>query len=274
MEQSTQLEEVFGYSIADNTVEAQNARSSRLCPFNNVGAFCTKDKKEAPLGVCTLRHLNQISAICPVRFRENWRILNDAAKFFFPEEAKWTCLPEVRLPNESGKGVGKIDFVLVAYDEDGLVTNYGGLEVQSVYISGNIRVPFEAFMESPDEYGRLDWAELKNSPHPDFLSSLKRVIPQLYTKSRVLRKWGRKMAIAVDEPFFNSLPPIEAVGQASADLLWLVYGFENAEQRSKMVLRKRVHCDLRDALSSMMDPSVGEESQFITQLQAKMRGVL
>jgi len=33
--------------------------------------------------------------------------------------------------------------VLVAYDDAGKVVDFGALEIQAVYISGNVREPFE-----------------------------------------------------------------------------------------------------------------------------------
>jgi len=50
---------------------------------------------------------------------------------------------EVRLNDANGKSAGNIDAVLVAYDEQGKVYDFGALEIQAVYISGKVREPFE-----------------------------------------------------------------------------------------------------------------------------------
>jgi len=42
-----------------------------------------------------------------------------------------------------GRSAGNIDVVLVSYDNDGKVLDFGALEIQAVYISGNVRDPFE-----------------------------------------------------------------------------------------------------------------------------------
>jgi hypothetical protein len=270
-EEKGQLAEVFGYPVTDISRETTRHRSNRICPFNNIVVSCTKDKKDDPLGVCSVIHQGKAVAVCPVRLREKWKIAEDAAEFFFSKDTKWTHLPEMQLEDAKEQKIGKIDFVLVSYDKDGLVTGYGGLEVQSVYISGNIRTPFEKFINHPKQYGETDWSKLVHAPHPDFLSSRKRIIPQLYVKSRILRKWGRKMTIAVDESFFGSLPEIEQVSKSSADLLWLVYSLKPTKNGTyELALSKRVYCDLRDSLSSIMDPEVGSEDVFLRSLQAKL----
>ena len=48
-------------------------------------------------------------------------------------------MTEVRLNDANGKSAGNIDVVPVSYDNDGKVLDFGALEVQAVYISGNVR---------------------------------------------------------------------------------------------------------------------------------------
>ena len=137
------LAEVFGFPIDNMSDEAKRHRRLRLCRFNNIIPNCTKDKAADPLGVCSILTDNQEVVItCPVRFRERWIIAENAADFLFPENVKWTTLTEVQLKDRDGKSAGNIDIVLVAYDDNGKVLEFGALEVQAVYISGNIRKPF------------------------------------------------------------------------------------------------------------------------------------
>ncbi|MGH2501150.1 MAG: NotI family restriction endonuclease, partial [Ktedonobacterales bacterium] len=97
---------------------------------------CTKDKAENPLGVCSVIEQDHAVVTCPIRFRQDWRIADDAADFFFASDVKWTSLTEIRLNDRHGRSAGNIDVVLVAYDGDWLVTDFGALEVQAGYISG------------------------------------------------------------------------------------------------------------------------------------------
>jgi hypothetical protein len=91
------LAEVFGYPIDNFSPAAIRARTDHLCPFGNKVPNCTKDKAADPLGVCSVFDADRTSIICPVRFRQNWLIVSDAAKFFFPQDTQWTSLTEVRL---------------------------------------------------------------------------------------------------------------------------------------------------------------------------------
>ncbi|HPP76103.1 MAG TPA: NotI family restriction endonuclease, partial [Armatimonadota bacterium] len=108
------LAEVFGFRYDDMSEEAIRYRKHRLCPFHNKVPNCTKDKVRNPLGVCSINNNGFPVIICPIRFRENWTIINDAAEFFFPEDTTWTSLVAVRINDRHGKSAGNIDIVLVA----------------------------------------------------------------------------------------------------------------------------------------------------------------
>lgn len=140
------LAEVFGFPIDNMSREAVRCRQNRLCPFNNKVPNCTKDKANDPLGVCSVITDGELAITCPIRFREKWLIAEDAATFFFPAGTRWTTLTEVRLKDKHDKSAGNIDVVIVSYDAAGKVTDFGALEVQAAYISGNIRNPFEYYL--------------------------------------------------------------------------------------------------------------------------------
>src|SRR4030067_161593 len=150
------LAEVFGHLITDQTEKADRYRSLRLCPFNNKVPNCTKDKAKNPLGVCSIYHENHPVITCPIRFREDWIITDDATSFFFREGTTWSSLTEVRLNDSKGKSAGNIDVVLVAYDANGKGYDLGALEIQAVYISGNVSDPFRYFMQDPKARTSMD----------------------------------------------------------------------------------------------------------------------
>ena len=133
------LAEVFGHLINDQSPQAIRYRSRRLCPFNNRVPNCTKDKAKHPLGVCSVFYDSAPAITCPIRFREDWLITDDAASFFFGDSTACSSLTEVRLNDANGKSAGNIDVVLVAYDDNGKVLDFGALEIQAVYISGNVK---------------------------------------------------------------------------------------------------------------------------------------
>jgi hypothetical protein len=121
---SQPLAEVFGHILSDQSARANRYRSQRLCPFNNKVPNCTKDKAKNPLGVCSVLHDDNAVITCPIRFREDWLITDDAASFFFESGVSWTSLTEIRLNDANGKSAGNIDVVLVAYDEHGTVFRF------------------------------------------------------------------------------------------------------------------------------------------------------
>ena len=165
------LAEIFGFTATDQSPKAQRYRLHRLCPFNNKVPNCTTDKAKNPLGVCSILQYNKPVITCPVRFREEWLITDDAASFFFKGGVQWSSLTEVRLNDAYGKSAGNIDVVLVAYDEKGKVIDFGALEIQAVYISGNVRDPFEYYMQDQKARCFMDWTRQPNYPRPDYLSS-------------------------------------------------------------------------------------------------------
>ena len=254
------LAEVFGFPIDNFSERANRYRANKLCPYNNKVPSCTKDKANAPLGVCSIFHGEGIAITCPIRFRQDWLIAEHAAAFFFPPQSQWTSLTEVRINDAFGKSAGNIDIVLVSYDAAGRVVDFGALEIQAVYISGNIRKPFEFYMENPRERYDMDWSAQRYYPRADYLSSSrKRLAPQLLYKGSILNAWGKKMAVAVDKGFFASLPTLPVVSSYEANLAWFVYDLELDAQQNIYNLRldEVVYTKFRPTLDKITTPNLG-----------------
>lgn len=269
------LAEVFGYSISDRSIKANRYRSRRLCPFNNKVPNCTKDKAKNPLGVCSIYHAEKPVITCPIRFREDWLITEDAATFFFDKETAWSSLTEVRLNDAFGKTAGNIDIVLVAYDDKGKVFDFGALEIQAVYISGNVREPFEQYMKHPKKFPKIDWSNQPNCPRPDYLSSSrKRLAPQLLFKGGILHTWHKKTAVALNRCFFNTLPPLQSVDKTKADIAWLIYDLErikeNGIEKYKLTKTDIIFTEFESALLSITTPTPGKIDDFLKLLQNKL----
>lgn len=267
------LAEVFGFPIDNHSERAERYRRHRLCPFNNHVANCTKDKANDPLGVCSVFDTaGQLAVTCPVRFRQDWLIAEDAARFFFPVDSAWTSLTEVRLNDIHGVSAGNIDLVLVAYDGRGRVLDFGSLEVQAVYISGNVRRPFEHFMEAPHTYAQSDWAIHRHRPRPDYLSSSrKRLVPQMLYKGTILKSWGKKQAVALHRGFFETLPPLTSVEPHEADIAWLIYDLvlDTTTQQYALQLYRTVYTQFESVLNQIITPTAGDISDFMAHLQQK-----
>ncbi len=268
------LAEVFGFPVNNLTSEAERYRKLRLCPYNNRVPNCTKDKANDPLGVCSIFEGNgQIAITCPIRFRQNWIIAEDAAAFFFPNDATWTSLTEVRLNDKDGLSAGNIDVVLVAYDDRGRLTNFGALEVQAVYISGNVRRVFEYYMGDPVSRQSIDWTKERNYPRPDYLSSSrKRLAPQLIYKGGILHSWGKKQAVALHRGFYDTLPPLTEVEPTQAEMVWMIYDLvlDEAQNQYQLVLYRTVYTMFQIALNRIATPQPGRMEDFVNYLQEKL----
>ncbi|HNR32096.1 MAG TPA: NotI family restriction endonuclease [Candidatus Hydrogenedentes bacterium] len=269
------LAEVFGHLTMDQSNRAIRYRSRRLCPFNNKVPNCTKDKAKNPLGVCSLFHQGRPTITCPIRFREDWLITDDAATFFFGKNTHWSSLTEVRLNDANGRSAGNIDVVLVAYDDKGKVFDFGALEVQAVYISGNVREPFEHYMSNPRDHALMDWSDQPNYPRPDYLSSSrKRLAPQLLFKGGILHSWRKKTAVALNKSFFATLPPLRTVPRARADIAWLIYDLqliqEGEQERFRLTKIDEVFTAFQPALLSITSPVPGNIDDFVRLLQEKL----
>ncbi|MDR2733223.1 MAG: hypothetical protein LBC99_01110 [Spirochaetota bacterium] len=267
------LAEVFGFPTDNLDTETNRYRKNKLCPYNNKVPSCTKDKANDPLGVCSVFDKEAIAVTCPIRFRQGWLIAEDAANFFFPQNSMWTLLTEVRLNDADKQSAGNIDIVLVSYDDHGKITDFGSLEVQGVYISGNVRLPFEHYIANPSKNIDLEWPTGQNYPRPDYLSSSrKRLAPQLMYKGGILKHWNKKMAVALDNSFFTTLPELPAAEEKDADIAWLVYDLIRSKDKNIFELQKvkTVYTSFETALDTITTASTGKIGDFIYVLQNKL----
>ncbi|MDR2085615.1 MAG: hypothetical protein LBP72_00390, partial [Dysgonamonadaceae bacterium] len=244
---------------------------NKLCPFNNIVSNCTKNSIELPLGVCSLNHKDKAVIICPIRFREDWKIMSETAAFIFNETTHWTHLGEIKLKDKTGKSAGNIDYVLVSYDDKGRIIDFGSLEVQAVYISGNLTGPFNAYLENP--VPDFHWPQALKYPKPDYLSSSrKRLIPQIIAKGSILRQWNKKQAVALQTTFYDTLPPLPEVEKSVADFAFLLYDLEPVgnETRLELTLKRIVYTKFDMALEQIARFEAGSLTDFTRQLQKKL----
>lgn len=266
------LVEVFGYNVTDMSPEAARHRDGRLCPFHNSsGLQCTKNSKTDPLGVCTVSHKGAPAITCPVRFRQDMLIVADAARFFFPPNTRYVALTEVRLNDKNGKSAGNIDMVLVALDNKDRIVDFGALEVQAVYVSGNVKQPFEQYMSDPIAHANMEWPSL-DYPQSDYVSSRKSLARQLIGKCGILSGWGKKVAIVVDRPFFEQMPSLPEAELSKADTAWMVYDLEcnAARNRHSLAPYRTIYTKLADVFEGDLRRDWGDAGEFIEQLEAEV----
>ncbi|MEZ5059232.1 MAG: NotI family restriction endonuclease [Saprospiraceae bacterium] len=265
------LGEVFGFPVSNDSPKAQRYRKQKLCPYNNKVPSCTKDKANNPLGVCCVMHKGNPIITCPTRFREDWLIIESAAEFAFGSDASWTSLSEIKLIDKNGQSAGNIDFVLVQYNDKGQLINFASLEVQGVYISGNLRNPFEEYMKKPSK--NFEWPTGYNYPKPDYLSSSrKRLIPQMLYKGGIFHTWKKKQTVALQKSFFETLPNLPTTSKSKADIAWFLYDLEFNKESNKfdLILSETVYTEFEPALLKITTPEPGAIRNFIEILQMRL----
>lgn len=267
---SQPLAEVFGFPINNESTRAKRYRENKLCPFNNIVSNCTKNSIEFPLGVCSLNHKEKPVIICPIRFREDWSIISDAASFIFDKKATWTHVGEVRLKDKHGKSAGNIDYVLVSYDDKGRVVDFGSLEVQAVYISGNLTGPFTTYLEEPSP--SFTWTQALKFPKPDYLSSSrKRLIPQIIAKGSILKQWKKKQVVALQTSFYKTLPDLPEVDKAESDFAFFLYDLVPTKSKTlELKLQRVVYTKFAKALEQIAKFEAGSIKEFTELLQKKL----
>ncbi len=201
------------------------------CPFQKNLRPCRKRG-----GVCSLQRYRKSAdgqlglpegapvIVCPSRFEEQQLLVVWLAEIvgFSRKDAMLAREIPFMHGTETGKAAGKIDMVVASSASKDELKWYG-LEIQAVYFSGpgmtsefeNQRDCARALPPFPDAIRRPDWRS----------SSAKRLMPQLQIKVPTLRRWGSKLAVAVDGPFFDSLGGVASDYSRDlndGDVIWLI----------------------------------------------------
>lgn len=238
----------------------------RPCPFRP-GRMCNKAG-----GVCSLRQyrreneaapitLGEVVTTCPARFFDSGEVFRWVGGVMLGTESPEVLgeipfLQKLRseVPQEGdeepGEGdfIGRIDNILVHPDPTAGL-KWCALEMQAVYFSGrSMAWEFKDIEAHPEE---LRFPTQKR--RPDFRSSgPKRLLPQLQTKVPELSRWGKKMAVCVDESFFGELVGIEEVRHLSnADLAWFVVRYELIDGRYQLRPKKHVFSKLDSTVKAL-----------------------
>ena len=203
------------------------------CPFQEDAPPCPKRS-----GVCSIQRYTQgdhgrVDApvgepviTCPHRFDQaNMAIKWLAEIAGFPGSEVLVASEVPFMVKADGGPAGKIDLVIAHDSERGL--RWHGLEIQAVYFSGAaMDIEFAVLADATDDLPPFP----QRIRRPDWRSSgAKRLMPQLTIKVPTLRRWGAKLAVAVDKPFFSAIGgPSENPRHDlnEGDVIWLVTRLE------------------------------------------------
>ena len=259
------------------------------CPFLSVGASDIPCNKRG--GVCSLRLYEsdpatgivgfapgsdgRLRTVCPNRFEEGSLIYQWVGETILGT-TEVVSVREVGFleridaeGNPASDDVGRIDRVLVLPGSDPL--QWCALEVQAVYFSGDaMSLEWEPIRQHegssvPFPAGRR---------RPDYRSSgPKRLMPQLQIKVPSLRRWGKKMAVVVDEDFWEALGPMDSVNHVSnCDIAWFIVGYDETPTEAKLALRQIRLTTLERAVEGLtagLPVSLGDfEKRILAKLQA------
>ncbi|WP_416899261.1 MAG: NotI family restriction endonuclease [Minwuia sp.] len=246
--------ERFNAISNDRRIELLDSKSPPDCPhlvsFPRLAPIDQKSKLPKTQcskkgGVCSLRSyidgsdgqkFGDITTTCPKRFYQDGRVFKRIGGLLFDNEDALIIneVPFLKRNDGSGseaedtgtKTVGKIDMVMV--DDSTGRLDWCAVELQAVYFSG---------AEMSKDYSVIRKHSGNGVPQPggnrrpDFRSSgPKRLMPQLQTKVPTLRRWGKKMVVVVDRPFFDALGAMDAVPHISnCDIIWFIVRYEETD---------------------------------------------
>lgn len=129
-------------------------------------------------------------------------------------------------------------------------------------------------MDDPAGRADMDWRGQAKYPRPDYLSSSrKRLAPQLIFKGGILNAWGRKMAVALNRGFYETLPTLEEVDKSEADIAWLIYDLQldAAQNRYQLVRHKIVYSRYAAILGEDTGPLAPcDEDAFLRRIEARL----
>ena len=251
------------------------------CPFQQSQPTCNKTG-----GICSLRRYTQSKdgrlgepvgghvIVCPARFEENHLLVTWLAEIvgFAPADALIAREVPFMQGAKTKKPAGKIDLV-VAQTSNGGVRWYG-LEIQAVYFSGRgMQSEFDSLQDDthetppfPTAIRRPDWRS----------SSAKRLMPQLQIKAPTLRRWGSKVAVAVDRPFFESVggpSPNRSHDLNDGDIIWLVPQIVVEGDNHRLTRGHWEVLTLEDSTKKLLAASTVQRDVFERTLLSKLKPI-
>lgn len=258
--------EWYGHSFVHLTTEirkhyaklapVQTKQNAPPCPFQSTSELTIPCTKKG--GICSLRlyefedgggakpadgDAGKLRVTCPHRFKQNNTVYSRVSEILIGTSTP-AIVPEVRFlrrpanpvnPSDDltatteeakSEDVGNIDIVLVNTESSEL--HWCALEIQAVYFSGE---------KMSDLFAHIAIFEGVGIPFPDKVrrpdyrsSGPKRLMPQLQIKVPTLRRWGKKMAVVVDIPWFRTnVIGVETVNDISnCDIAWFLVDFDES----------------------------------------------
>lgn len=256
------------------------------CPFLDAvkpGSPCNKEG-----GVCSMRFYEegpvrlaarQPATVCPNRFMEKGKdgslFAQIAHEVFGSGDDIWVIkeLPFLQKVKQDGTKersakAGRIDWVITQGRPSigGGPLVWAAVETQAVYFSGGRFEPdFESYLNAPPT---LTFP--KRHRRPDYRSSgAKRLAPQLDVKVPVMRRWGKKTVVVIDQGFADEMSPIANVSEDidGSEVVLAIVSF-NSDMTLK--LEEVVLTELASIVSALQATAPVGKAEFELELLAAL----
>lgn len=281
--------EIYGFDFSSLPQDRVRALASAdhkniPCPFKPQMGSKSHPKCSKPGGVCSLRQYTKSKSgpvksvglpvtTCPQRFLERNLIFEWVGETLLGTKnplviSELPFLMSHRETGDEGDPVGMIDKVLV--NPTGPTLTWCALEMQAVYFSGGR-------MESDFKVMRK-WAGPglpfpQAQRRPDFRSSgPKRLMPQLQIKVPTISRWGKKMAVVIDQAFWESLSPMREVRDVSnSEIGWFVVSYAPSTGGRFTLQRHEAHfTTLSHAVEGLTGGTPMSLENFENEIRARM----
>lgn len=266
-----------------------------VCPFQSVPSGSVRCTKKG--GVCSLRlyevkenggakcvegNDGKLRVVCPQRFKQNNTIYSVVAESII-DTNRPAIVPEVRFlrrnsvstvsdeglinADTKSEDVGNIDTVLVNIEG---AFQWCALELQAVYFSGE---RMNLLFNHIREFEGSDIPFPDRIRRPDYRSSgPKRLMPQLQIKVPTLRRWGKKMAVVVDVPWFETnVIGVETVTDISnADIAWFLVDFDESTNPATLFVSRTELQTLERAVEGLTGGLPVNLQEFESKIRLKL----
>lgn len=221
----------------------------------------------------------QPAAVCPNRFLETYSgqsVFAYIAKELYDVDSGAMVLKEIPFLNKVGADgrvrgakAGRIDWVVIPIPPQKgsqAPLDWVAVETQAVYFSGaNMWDDIALYLDDP---GRLHAPQ--GVRRPDYRSSgAKRLAPQLNAKSPVMRRWGHKVVVVVDESFFAELAemPDTIKDFDNAEVVWIVMRYTDT---MNLVVDRVLFAELTDSVAALQATQPMNRGEFETGLKVEL----
>ncbi len=254
-------------------------RGTRPYPFRSDRRGCIKNG-----GICSLRLYSDsdgtarrvdgpeshLRVTCPYRFHQGGDVFRWVGEALL-NSPNPSMVGEVGfLQSDTGSDVGRIDMVMAA-EGPAQSLDWCALEIQAVYFSGD---EMGADFRQIQGHNELGFPFPAGRRRPDYRSSgPKRLMPQLQIKVPTLRRWGKKMAVVVDRPFYDAIGDMAEIPHVSnGDIVWFVVRLEeDAQTGTHRLVRDSIHVTtLERATEGLTGGNPVSKEEFETRIRAKL----